>query len=197
LSGIDAQVTLGYDIYKKSDHDYLGFGVSLGIATPTIENSGGSDSSSSNTANLSIPIPIPTGLNPVELLSSSTDMFGYKLGPALIYSKSFGSYTSFYAKASYALQTMSIENDTINSGLDVNGTCLSYGIGMRYQLARTEADLGFMTLEPGLYMNFGVNYTELRLDDFIIDLTGNNFDLEDSELNSSATTLYFGLGYEF
>ncbi len=54
-----------------------------------------------------------------------------------------------------------------------------------------------MTLEPGLYMNFGVNYTELRLDDFIIDLTGNNFDLEDSELNSSATTLYFGLGYEF
>lgn len=199
LSGIDAQVTLGYDVYKRGPQDYVGFGVSLGIATPYLKNSGdgtadGDEESGSESAT---PVPFVNGGSATDIIASSTDFFGYKIGPKVMASKSFGEYASFFAEASYAWQTMNVENSTLNLDTNINGTYFSYGVGMRYQPISTKKDLGFMTIEPALYMTFGVNYAQLLMDDLNVDLSGNNYAVEDSELKMDSTTLYFGLGYAF
>jgi|GEM_PF-6296736 len=112
-------------------------------------------------------------------------------------SKSFGKYASFFAEASYAWQTMEGENTAINVRADVSGTYVSYGLGMRYQPISTKTEIGFITLEAALYRVFGVNDARLLLDDLSIDLSGNNFALDDSKLNMSSTSIYVGVGYTF
>jgi len=199
LAGFDGQLTLGYDFYKRGPFDYVGFGVSLGVATPYFKNTGegeldGSEESNTSTSN---PVPSVDGGLSTDLIASTTKFFGYKVGPKIMASKSFGKYASFFAEASYAWQTMEVENTAINVRADVNGTYVSYGLGMRYQPISTKTEIGFITLEPALYMVFGVNYARLLLDDLSIDLSGNNFALDDSKLNMSSTSIYVGVGYAF
>jgi len=195
FAGFDGQLTLGYDLYKKGPFDYVGLGVSLGIATPYLKNNdGGSDEESGEESESD---SLLGGGSTTDLIASTTEFFGYKVGPKIMASKSFGKYASFFAEASYAWQTMRVENTAINLSTDVNGTYLSYGMGMRYQPISTKKDLGFITLEPALYMTFGVNYAQLLLNDLQVDLSGNDFALDDTKLNMSSTTLYVGLGYAF
>jgi len=196
LSGLDGQLTLGYDVYKRGPFDYVGFGVSLGIATPYLKNSG-EESDEDSGSDGSETVPFVDGGSATDLVASTTEFFGYKIGPKVMASKSFGEYASFFAEASYAWQTMSVENSTLDLNTDVNGTYFSYGIGMRYQPISAKKDLGFMTINPALYMTFGVNYAKLLLDDLSVDLSGNNYDLDESQLKMDSTTLYFGLGYAF
>ncbi|MBN2865934.1 MAG: hypothetical protein JXK16_07995 [Thiotrichales bacterium] len=197
FAGFDGQVTLGYDVYKRGPFDYVGFGVSLGIATPYLKNSeeaaddDGEDSGDSDGSTGG-----DTG-SVTDVIASTTELFGYKVGPKIMVSKSFGEYASLFAEASYAWQTMNVSNSAIDLDTTVNGTYFSYGIGMRYQPISTKTKIGFITLEPALYMTFGVNYARLLLDDLQVDLSGNNFALEDSKLDMSSTTLYLGLGYAF
>jgi hypothetical protein len=197
FAGFDGQLTLGYDLYKKGPFDYVGLGVSLGIATPYLKNNdSGSDDDAEEGGDSGSDSTLDVG-STTDLIASTTDFFGYKVGPKIMVSKSFGKYASFFAEASYAWQTMQVENTAINLKTDVSGTYLSYGVGMRYQPISTKKDLGFMTIEPALYMTFGVNYAQLLLNDLQVDLSGNDFALDDTKLNMSSTTLYVGLGYAF
>lgn len=196
LSGLDGQLTLGYDVYKRGPFDYVGFGVSLGIATPYLKNTG-EESGESSGSDDSVPVPLVDGGSATDLIASNTEFFGYKVGPKIMASKSFGDYASLFAEASYAWQTMNVENSTLDLSTDVNGSYFSYGVGMRYQPISVKKDLGFMTINPALYMTFGVNYAKLLLDDLSVDLSGNNYDLDESQLKMDSTTLYFGLGYAF
>ena len=193
FAGFDGQLTVGYDLYKRGPFDYVGFGVSLGVATPYLKNTGDEASSDDSDDSDSS----DGGASTTDLIASTTEFFGYKVGPKVMVSKSFGKFASFFAEASYAWQTMNVENTAINLDTTVNGTYFSYGMGMRYQPISTKKEIGFITLEPALYMTFGVNYARLLLDDLQVDLSGNNFALDDSELDMSSTTLYLGVGYAF
>ena len=197
FSGFDGQGTVGYDLYKKGPFDYVGLGLSLGIATPYIKNSGEEESSSDSSSSDQTTVPFVDGGTATDLIKSTTELFGFKVGPKIMASKSFGEYASFFAEASYAWQTMNVKNTAIDLDTTVNGTYFSYGMGMRYQPITTKKDLGFITLNPALYMTFGVNYSRLLLDDLQIDLSGNNYALGESKLDMSSTTLYLGLGYTF
>lgn len=197
FAGFDGQATLGYDIYKRGPFDYVGFGVSLGIATPYLKNTGEEDSAGGEEGDASDSSGgLDTG-SVTELIASTTELFGYKVGPKIMVSKSFGEYASLFAEASYAWQTMSVKNTAIDLDTTVNGTYFSYGMGMRYQPISTKTKIGFITLEPALYITFGVNYARLLLEDLQVDLSGNDFVLDSSELNMSSTTLYVGFGYAF
>lgn len=198
LSGVDAQLTLGYDLYNEGKHDYVGIGVSLGIAVPTIQNSGSAGQGlQPNVPLIFPPVAVPEGDTPVDIWASKTEMMGYKLGPSVVASKDLGHHLSLFGQASFAWQTMRVENKTLDTRFDVDGTYVSYGVGVRYQLLDMEADLGAFSLDPGLYFTLGVHYSRLVLDEFGLDLSGNNFDLGASKLDTSATTYHAGVGYSF
>ncbi len=195
VKGFDGQITLGYNVYSEGEHDYVGLGVSLGIAAPYLENSGedssGSESSDSSTT---VDEGVTAG---VDFLYSTTEFFGYKVGPKLMASKSLGKYASVYGEISYAWQTLNVNNSVLATDVNVEGTYVSYDVGFRYQPIKYKYDIGFMTLEPSLYMTFGANYSELILEDLALDFSGYNYVFEDSRLKMSSTTFYMGLGYAF
>lgn len=192
--GLDAQVTLGYDIFKKSSQDYFGVGLTLGIALPYIDNSG--NDSSSNSSGSSTSVPIGTSVSP-DFFSSRTEFSGKKLGPKIMFGKSLNRMASVYGEMSYARQNMQVKNSTFDFSSNIGGDYFSYELGMRYQPLTTKKDFGFITLEPSLYFTFGVNYSQLTLDEFKVDLSGQNFNLDSIQLETSATTLNFGIGYNF
>ena len=192
--GIDAQVTLGYDIFKKSSQDYFGVGLTLGIALPYIDNSGKDDSVSS-TDNATV-VPDGTSLS-ADFFSSRTEFSGKKLGPKIMFGKSLNRMASVYGEMSYARQNMQVKNSSFDFSSNIGGDYFSYELGMRYQPLSSKKDFGFITLEPSLYFTFGVNYSQLKLDEFKVDLSGQNFNLDSIQLETSATTLNFGIGYNF
>ena len=196
--GIDAQVTLGYDIFKKSSQDYFGVGLSLGVALPYIDNSGNNSGSdydgNSGEANTIIP---PGASLPIDFFASKTEFTGRKLGPKVMFGKSLNRLAAVYGEMSYARQAMQVKNSTFDVNSNIGGDYFSYELGMRYQPFSVKKDFGFITLQPSLYFTFGVNYSELRLDEFKVDLSGQDFDLDSVKLESSSTTLNFGVGYSF
>jgi hypothetical protein len=197
---IDGQVGFGYDFYSKGESEYIGMGVVLGIATPYIKNSGSGDSSSSavEESSESNPTIIQAGTSQaVDFLASTTEFMGYNVGLKFAASKALGPYASVYGDISYAWQTMSVKNKTLNLNTSVEGYYMNYNMGVRYTPLKTKVDLSFITLDPSLYFTFGVNQAELLLKDLNIDISGQNFVLESSSLKSSTTSLYLGVGYAF
>ena len=203
VKGFDGQASFGYNIYSEGEHDYIGLGVSLGIAAPYLENSEGStgstsDSSSDSTTESSGSTIVGAGATATaDFLYSTTEFFGYKVGPKLMASKSLGKYASVYGEVSYAWQTLRMTNNTLDLDVDVDGIYVSYDLGFRYQPIKYKYDIGIMTLEPSLFMTFGANYSELIMEDLALDLSGYNYLFEGSRLKISSTTLYMGVGYEF
>jgi hypothetical protein len=195
VKGFDGQATFGYNVYSEGEYDYIGLGVSLGIAVPYLENSG--EDSSGSTSDSTSDSGTDAGTAAADFLYSTTEFMGYKVGPRLMVSKSLGKYASVYGEVSYAWQTLSMTNETLGLNLDVDGTYFSYDLGFRYQPIKYKYDMGIMTLEPSLYMTFGVNYSELIMEDLALDLSGYNYLFEASQLKMSSTTLYMGLGYAF
>lgn len=197
---VDAQAGFGYDFYSLGEHEYLGIGVVLGIATPYIENSGsdsGSSGGSSSSAS-STPVPVPIGTTEtVDFLESTTEFMGYNLGLKLAGSKALGPYASVYADVSYAWQTMEVTNKTLNFKTTTDGYYMNTNVGVRYTPIRTKVDAGIITLDPSLYFTFGVNQSELVLKDLNIDISGVNFAVDSANLRSSTTSLYLGVGYSF
>ena len=179
----------------------MGLGVTLGIAVPYIENSGSGTASGSESSDdaFSIPVPgLPGGIpNPVELIASETKFSGRMLGVSLLASKSLSKSASVYGSFTYAKQFVRVKNDTFRFETDVDGAYVAYDLGMRYQPLSTKKDFGFITLNPALYMNFGLNFSMLVLDDFEIDLSGNNYQLENSKMKGTTKTMYMGFGYTF
>jgi len=191
--GLDAQVTLGYDLIKKSPTDYFGVGLTLGIAAPYIDNTGRATGLISETSTL-----VPTGTTQsVDLFASKTEFNGHKLGPKILFGKSLNRLASVYGEVSYAWQNMQVKNSTLDFSTNVDGDYFSYELGMRYQPYTSKKDIGFMTLEPSLYFTVGVNYSQSSLDSLKVDLSGQQFKLDSGKMDMSSTTLNFGVGYSF
>jgi len=81
--------------------------------------------------------------------------------------------------------------------LKVNGIFQEYDFGIRFQPVSYDKKIGWFTLSPRLYTTLGHRYTDWKLKDINIDVTGLgvNFAKTDFAMNSSIS--YFGLGYSF
>jgi hypothetical protein len=197
--GIDAQLTLGYDVFKESEFDYLALGVSLGIALPYIGNNGTGDSSSTSSTTTTVPFGTTSS---VDFIASDTELTAYKIGPKLLFSKSLNPITSVYGEVSYATQRIEVKNSPLKMAYSTSGDYYSYGLGMRYMPLRTKKEIGFdsigyFTIEPSLYFTLGVNYAELTMDKLNVDLTGMKYSVDSAKTRISSTTLNLGVGYSF
>ncbi|MCI0500835.1 MAG: hypothetical protein L0Y61_03720, partial [Epsilonproteobacteria bacterium] len=72
-----------------------------------------------------------------------------------------------------------------------------YDVGIRFQPVSFDKKIGWFTLSPRLYATLGHRYTDWKLKDINIDVTGLvvNFAKTDFAMNSNIS--YFGLGYSF
>ncbi|WP_173269614.1 hypothetical protein [Thiosulfatimonas sediminis] len=195
LNMFDAQATLGYDIRRWGERDYIGMGMSLGIAFPTIENAGSSANGSEIQNYFSAPVPIANGdAVDVNLVASKTEFSGYRLGPKFNFMRSWNDRAAWYGEISYAPQTVKVKNETFGTSLEVDGDFLFMNLGSRYLLwNRQPQKLGLFTVGPKAFMDIGFTHSQLRLDKFSLDLSGNNYQFVESHFIFRNTAFYVGL----
>lgn len=182
LQGLDANLSLGYDVIHKGERDFLGLGVLLGLSTPWIDGKKSSSDSSSNT--ISVP-------------DSKTEFWTYKIGPTLVMRKSLGSYFSVYGSLAYAYQTVHVKNTQLDISTDVNGDFSSYDFGLRFQPVSADYKLGWFTLSPRFYATAGLRNSQWTVKDLAIDVSNQNLPLPESDLKFKADTYYLGIGFDF
>ncbi len=186
LQGLDLSVVLGKDIFHQDENDYIGIGVMLGASFPWIE-------SGKNNRNNDLISNANMNLMP----DSKTKIRSYKIGPSLTARTSLNNFFTLYGSITYALQTGSIENDHINTSLNINGTFQEFDIGIRFQPLSSDYDLGWITLSPRLYATLGHRHTSWTLDDVNIDITGVNARTTSMDFNMESSVTYIGVGYSF
>ncbi|WP_319380391.1 hypothetical protein [Thiomicrorhabdus sp.] len=195
-SGIDAQATLGYDLFRWSERDYIALGVSLGVAAPVIENAGMDVPSAGWQPNQGMPVSVPNGDSvEVNLVASRTELLGYKLGPKLLLSRALGERATVYGEISYTPQQLSIRNKTLDYRLDIDGDYFHYALGIRYQWLKRSGSLGMFDVEPSLGFDFGIQYSRLHLQKFTLDLSGMNYAIPKTDLSLDSHALYLGIRY--
>ncbi|WP_319558146.1 hypothetical protein [Thiomicrorhabdus sp.] len=195
-SGIDAQATLGYDLFRWGERDYIGLGLSLGIAAPVIKNAGIDVPSADWMPNQGAPVYVEEGdSEEVSLVASTTEFLGYKLGPKLLLSKALGDRAAVYGEISYAPQQLSIRNKNLDYRIDIDGDYFHYALGIRYELMKSSHSLGLLNIEPRLGLDFGVQYSRLHLQKFNLDLSGMNYAIPKTELSLESHSLYLGVSY--
>lgn len=186
LQGMDLNLVLGKDLSHKSENDYFGAGVMLGISIPWIE----SKKDENNNDTLSD--------DSMDLMAkSNTKIFTYKVGPSFTARKSLNRFFSVYGSATYAYQRGTFKNDYAESDLTVNGIFQEYDVGISVHLFSSEHDLGWITVSPRLYATLGYRYTSWDLDDVNIDITGTNTTFNQANFKMNSSIAYFGIGYSF
>lgn len=191
LTGIDANIRVGYDVFHKDDSNFLGFGFLLGISLPWIDSSSSSDSDSDSDSSIDY------------LGDSKTEFITYKIGPTVNFQKTvISDKLSIYGVGSFAFQTASIKNSSVKSDFTVNGTFQEYNIGLYYTPFTKNYNLGWFTLSPRIYATLGYKYTKWDLDEMIIGIS--DTEVSSSVLNPLKTKFstdssigYVGLGYSF
>jgi opacity protein-like surface antigen len=180
FQGIDAGVTLGYDLIHKSDSDYLGLGLYGGLSVPYIK----SDKSSSSDN-----LDALAGLYE----ESETDITTYKVGIGIYAQKSLAPFLSLYSNAIYAYQTGNIKNNYANLDFDSNGKYYEVSAGLKFQALK--ADLGLIS--PSLYGTLGWRYRKWQVDDVGIDISGASLKAPKSDMKFSTNVFTLGVGYSF
>jgi len=148
LQGLDVNLALGKDLSHKSENQYLGIGLMLGISLPWIESkkNKNNDDTTSNAI-----------MNNME--DSKTKIKTYKIGPTIHARTSLSNLFTLYAGATYAYQKGKIKNDYAHSNLSVKGTFQEYDFGIRFQPISYDKKFGFITLSPRFYMTLGYRYS--------------------------------------
>ena len=182
LQGLDANLSLGYDLLHQGERDFLGLGVLLGVSTPWIDSK--KSSSDSSGSNLNIP-------------DTKTEFWTYKIGPSLVARKSLGDYFSLYGSFAYAYQTAHIKNTKLNVSTDVDGQFVSYDLGVRFQPISADYQLGWFTLSPRLYATAGIRNSHWQMDKVGIDVSGQNLPVPKTQLEFNASETYLGFGFNF
>ena len=192
LQGLDASISLGYDLINKDENNYMGVAGYLGISTPWISATKGNDP-------LPISLPPQTKSNIYKYYKDSkTKIKTYKLGVALYSRVKFVPSLSGYLNAIYAYQTGSISNSYANSDFHVNGHFTSIDFGVRFQPYEKNFDLGFFTLSPRLFATLGYRYNSWTYDDAAINISGLptvKFPKTTMKINTGIS--YIGFGYSF
>ena len=179
LQGIDAGVTLGYDLLHNSEDNYLGLGLYAGLSVPNIKNST-SDSSSKISDALDL------------YKASKTDISTYKVGAGIYAQRSLTPFLSLYSNVVYAYQTGNIKNDYAKSDFDTNGKYFEMGAGLKLN---AKANMGI--LSPRVYGTIGWRYRKWQVDDVSIDLSGGTLKAPKSDMQFSSNTFNVGFGYSF
>lgn len=195
INMIDAQATLGYDIFHWGERDYIGVGLSVGIALPTIEN-GGDSATGDEGDSYSAPAVLIASGESVDLnfVQSKTEFTGYRLGPKINFMRSWNDRAAWYGEISYAPQTVKVENKTFDTSLEVDGDFLFVNVGARYLLWNREIQkFSLFTLGPKAYIDIGLTHSELNLDKFSLDVSGNNYEFTETEFTFRTTAFYVGV----
>ena len=191
LQGLDASLSLGYDMYNLDENNYFGVGGYLGINLPWVDVKKDSHYLDN----------LPSGVDSSKLYKyykdSKTDIKTYKLGIALYGRKSLVPSLSFYSNFILAYQTGSISNDYANSSMDVDGSYTSLDLGVRFQPYEQDFKLWKVTFSPRLYITAGYKMERWSVDDVAIDISGMNMKMPKTTMKFDTDTAYLGFGYSF
>jgi hypothetical protein len=191
LQGLDASLSLGYDLSHKDENNYFGIGGYLGINLPWID----SQKDSSYLDN------IPAGIDVNKLYDfykvSKTDIQTYKLGVGIYTKTSLTSTLSVYANGVYAYQTGSMENDYAKSDFNVDGTYKSLDIGLRYSPYQKNHRFLEITWSPRVYITAGYKLERWSVDDVAIDISGMGINMPKTTMKFDTDIGYLGFGYSF
>ena len=192
LQGLDASISLGYDLVKKDENNYLGVGGYLGISLPWISATKGNDP-------LPVSLPANTKSNIYKYYKDSkTKIKTYKLGVALYSRTKIAPSLSAYANAIYAYQTGSISNDYAQSNFTVNGHFTSLDFGLRFQPYEKNFDLKLFTLSPRVFAALGFRFNQWTYDDASINISGMpGIKFPKTTMKINTNTTYIGVGYSF
>ncbi len=192
LQGLDASISLGYDLIQKDENNYLGIAGYLGISTPWISATKGDDK-------LPISLPVQTKSNIYKYYKDSkTKIKTYKVGVGLYSRVKFFPSLSGYLNAIYARQTGSISNDYANSDFHVNGHFTSLDMGVRFQPYGGNFDLGLFSISPRVFTTFGYRYNSWSYDDAAINISGMPMiKFPKTTMKIDTDIAYLGVGYSF
>jgi len=181
LQGIDAAMTLGYDLLHNSDSNYLGVGLYGGLSIPSIKSNKSNSSSSK--------------LSDIASLyeASKTEISTYKVGIGLYAQTSLTKFLSLYSNAIYAYQTGNVKNAYAKSDFDTNGKYFEVGAGLKFNAIN--ADLGLFS--PKLYGTAGWRYRKWEVDDVSLNVSGAPIKAPKSDMMFSSNVFTLGFGYSF
>ncbi len=191
LQGLDASISLGYDLYKKDENNYFGIAGYLGISIPWISATKGNDP---------LPVSLPTSTKNYiykYYKDSQTDIKTYKLGVGIYSRTKLSPSLSAYANGIYAYQTGSISNDYAKSDFTVNGHFSSVDIGLRFQPYEKNFDLKLFTLSPRVFATIGYRHNEWTYDDAAINISGADVKFPKTTMKIKTDIAYLGVGYSF
>jgi len=191
LQGLDASLSIGYDLYHKDENNYFGVAGYLGINLPWID----SQKDSSYLDNL------PAGVDKNKLYdlykASKTDIKTYKVGLAVYSRTKLAPTLSGYLNAIYAYQTGNISNDYAHSDFDVDGTYKALDIGVRFQPYEKNYRWLGITWSPRVYLTAGYKMERWSVDDVAIDISGAGMSMPKTTMKFDTDIGYVGVGYSF
>lgn len=183
IRGFDFDVGIGYDLIR-SPEGYVGIGLGTGLSMPFFEMRNYLES-------LTFTYDI--------LQETETEIMTYKIGPTLQMGYHVNSYLHLYLSGAYGYQTGSMENDFVNSSMDVDGSYRMIDIGITCRLSGATRKWGWLTISPELFVVAGYTYSRWDIDETSMNL----YDM--LQINSFGTFTmtfesrypYFGIGYNF
>ncbi|WP_281950776.1 hypothetical protein [Nitrosophilus kaiyonis] len=184
IEGLDAQISLGYDVLKKDNRNYLGLGIIGGISLPWIE----SEKNDNNNANDFIK-------NGFE--RSKTKIKTFKIGPTLSFQKTLNRYFSIFGDFNYAYQTGKIKNNYANFNSNINGNFYEYNIGIRFQVKTFKKSFLGIIISPRFFIQTGYRKSKWEFKDLDIDISGYGVYFDKSDLKMDIDQTYISLGYKF
>lgn len=183
IRGFDLNLGAGYDLWHGTK-GVFGIGVNTGLSLPVMKMK-----------NLQKSAQITYDL----LEESDTTVRTWKLGPIVHAQYQVAPQLLFYGSFSAGYQTGSIENDWIASSLNVDGSYTTLDLGIRWTPLQTSKDLGWIHLDPKLFITAGYGWKKWEIDDVTIDA----FDIAEFssqglfENSFDAKMWYLGIGYDF
>lgn len=186
MKGLDANFGFGKDIYHKSENEYFGIALTGGISLPWID----SKKDSSNNDSLSSAV-----MNAMK--KSRTKIYTYKIGLGISARYPLNRYFSIYGTGRYDYQTGKMKNDYVDADIDADGIFQEYDVGLRFQPVAFDKKIGWFTLSPRLFATLGYRYSDWKLRDIAIDVTGANVNFPKTDFEMDSSIWYFGFGYSF
>jgi hypothetical protein len=200
VKGLDINIRLGYDVIHKSEDDFFGAGLLVGVSMPWIDSTKGEGDSSQPSLRSMLD---SAGTTTKDMFADSkTEIMTYKIGPSINFQKSINKNISFYGIGSYAYQTGDIKNDYADADFSVDGTFQEYNIGLYFTPFTETFKWGWLTLSPRIYATLGYKYSKWDVDNFIIDTSGKKIDSAtlsplSTDFGMESSIGYFGIGYSF
>ncbi len=183
IRGFDLNLGIGYDLLQHQN-GALGIGINTGLSLPVMKM-----------RNLQKSAQITYEI----LENTDTTILTYKLGPIVHALYRFNPKVTFFGSFSAGYQTGSIENDWIRSSLDVDGSYTTLDLNLRWTPWQSHKDLGWIRLDPKLFISIGYSKKTWDLDEVSVDAFEIAAFSSGGMLKSSfdQSAWYLGIGYDF